>query len=81
MGRQGGIHRSVQCSRWAELTSALKFHAELADLAKAPTEFRLLNGAPPIMVGGTDCSPDSRIILNGLFDQVYKVKYHHQMFN
>lgn len=44
----------VDCSRWAELSQALSFHAELARQANAPTEFRLLNGAPPIMVGTAD---------------------------
>jgi len=37
--------------RWSELTHSLKFHAQLAHAAKAPTEFRLLNNCDPIMVG------------------------------
>jgi len=41
----------IRCTRWAELVDALQFHAEFAEAAKAPTEFRLLNGADPVMVG------------------------------
>ncbi len=41
----------VACSRWSELTEALKFHANLARSCSAPTEFRLLNGAAPILIG------------------------------
>jgi hypothetical protein len=36
--------RLVSCSRWSEMTECLKFHIDLAAAAKAPTEFRLLNG-------------------------------------
>jgi hypothetical protein len=46
-----GKKKYVSCSRWQELTAALKFHAEAARLACAPTEFRLLNGGPPIVIG------------------------------
>lgn len=50
-----GNSKFVSCTRWNELTAALQFHASLAKAAKAPTQFRLLNGAPPIMIGdGTD---------------------------
>lgn len=43
--------KMIQCTRWSELTSSLKFHAQLAHAAKAPTEFRLLNNCEPILVG------------------------------
>ena len=43
--------KMIQCTRWSELTASLKFHAELAQAAQAPTEFRLLNNCEPIMVG------------------------------
>mgnify|MGYP005991603293 CR=1 FL=1 len=46
--------RYVQCTRWEELTDALRFHANLAHEAGAPTEFRLLNGHKSIRVGTTD---------------------------
>ena len=41
----------IMTHRWSELTHSLKFHAQLAHAAKAPTEFRLLNNCDPIMVG------------------------------
>lgn len=44
-------HRMTSCSRWAELTDSLVFHAELAHYASAPTEFRLLNKAEPLRIG------------------------------
>lgn len=37
------------CTRWSELTDAMKFHANLAKAA--PTEFRLLNSSNPLLVG------------------------------
>lgn len=43
--------KMIQCTRWSELTNSLKFHAQLAHAAQAPTEFRLLNHCDPIMVG------------------------------
>jgi hypothetical protein len=46
--------KMIQCTRWSELTASLKFHAELAQAAQAPTEFRLLNNCEPIMVGLAD---------------------------
>lgn len=46
--------KMVPCTRWSELTDALNFHIELAEVAKAPTEFRLLNGADPVLVGMGD---------------------------
>lgn len=41
----------INCTRWAELCESLKFHAELSEVLGAPSEFRLLNGADPVMVG------------------------------
>jgi len=43
----------VPCSRWTELAECLNFHADLAHHAGAPTEFRLLNGGPPVRIGFT----------------------------
>ena len=40
-----GGYRSVGCSRWDELGSAVCWHAQLASRLRAPTQFRLLN--PP----------------------------------
>lgn len=47
-------YRSEKCSRWFELTSALRFHANLAQKMKSPTEFWFLNRKHPIVVGGED---------------------------
>jgi len=44
-------NRVIPCSRWSELIEGLKFHAQLANAAKAVTEFRFLNGSGPILVG------------------------------
>jgi hypothetical protein len=49
--KAGKLTKFISCSRWQELTQALTFHAEAAKLAGAPTEFRLLNGAAPIVIG------------------------------
>lgn len=51
---QGSNMKFVACSRWAELAASLQFHSGLAAAAGAPTEFRLLNGAPPIMIGDSN---------------------------
>lgn len=56
-----GHYKLIPCSRWSELTATLKFHAELAHATGAPTEFRLLNGAPPIMIGDGSEDEDSRL--------------------
>ncbi len=44
----------IKCTRWKELTESLKFHASLANATASPCEFRLLNGAPPIVLGLSD---------------------------
>eukprot|EP01038_Epipyxis_sp_PR26KG_P015297 gene15297-20605_t len=49
-----GHEKMISCSRWAELTESLRFHANLSAAAGAPSEFRLLNGSPPITVGTND---------------------------
>jgi hypothetical protein len=46
-----GAISMVKCSRWSELSAAAEFHAEFSDIAQAPTEFRLLNGGDPIVIG------------------------------
>ena len=59
----------LKCSRWVELTEALKFHVNFARQASAPTEFRLLNGAPPIRIGMTDGEEMTRLsTLNAMLD-------------
>ena len=44
----------MPCSRWSELCDALRFHANLAHASGAMTEFRLLNGAAPLLIGTGD---------------------------
>ena len=43
--------KMVACTRWSELTNTLHFLAEISEEAGAPSEFRLLNGADPVLVG------------------------------
>lgn len=51
----------LQCSRWTELTEALKFHINFARQASAPTEFRFLNSASPIKIGYNDAEEAERL--------------------
>ncbi len=59
--RSGEKSKVIQCTRWAELVQSLTFCAELSDAAEVPSEFRLLNGADPVIVG---LSSDSKEDLN-----------------
>ena len=45
------LYSVIPCSRWSEMTEALKFHVGLARAANAPCEFRLLNSAAPVSIG------------------------------
>ena len=56
--------RILTCSRWSELTDALKFHAQIAHAASAPTEFRLLNSSVPISIGTDDGSNSLNVLLS-----------------
>jgi hypothetical protein len=40
-----------ECTRWTELVVTIKFLAELSMKLQIPSEFRLLNGADPVMIG------------------------------
>ena len=53
--------RLVNCSRWSELTEAMRFHADLAKVAQAPTEFRLLNGAAPLNIGASAMEDENNV--------------------
>jgi len=57
--RSGASQKVVSCTRWTELVQNLVFHAELAEIAGCVTEFRLLNGADPVMVGLGDDNGES----------------------
>eukprot|EP00600_Ochromonadales_sp_CCMP1393_P005096 CAMPEP_0174960040 /NCGR_PEP_ID=MMETSP0004_2-20121128/3495_1 /TAXON_ID=420556 /ORGANISM="Ochromonas sp., Strain CCMP1393" /LENGTH=400 /DNA_ID=CAMNT_0016208393 /DNA_START=728 /DNA_END=1933 /DNA_ORIENTATION=+ len=59
----GSVEKMVTCTRWQELTEGLKFHATLAHVANAKSEFRLLNGAQPIRVGMNDVDEESRFAM------------------
>jgi hypothetical protein len=48
----------------------MKFHAQVAELAHAPTEFRLLNGSAPVVIGRGDDNGQNLSLLNTLFNQV-----------
>jgi len=50
---QNGKAKMIKCTRWEECIASVKFHAELAEIAQAPTEFRLLNAHAPIVVGAS----------------------------
>lgn len=41
----------VKCTRWEQLTETMTFLGELSDALGAPSEFRMLNGSDPIIVG------------------------------
>ena len=62
--------RVLSCSRWSELTEALHFHAGISHAARATSEFRLLNGSAPIIVGLGGASKDESAVtqLRSLFD-------------
>lgn len=47
----GASTKLVECSRWTELADSLRFHARVSHIAHARTEFRLLNGYNPILLG------------------------------
>mmetsp|Transcript_114806 Transcript_114806/g.161245 ORF Transcript_114806/g.161245 Transcript_114806/m.161245 type:complete len:382 (+) Transcript_114806:30-1175(+) len=58
-----GSCRATTCSRWAELSSTIAFHAETAIALQAPTEFRLLNhpgrGSQVVRVGESHTPTDA----------------------
>lgn len=58
----------VSCTRWSELAESLRFHAELAIAAQAPSEFRLINLHKPVMVGTGETDNESLEELYELFD-------------
>jgi hypothetical protein len=52
-----------ECSRWEEISGAVKTIACLADAAEAPTEVRLLNKSEPLVVG-LGCKGDRNALAN-----------------
>ena len=61
-------YKTVKCTRWAELKAAIDFHAEFAYRAHAPTEFRLLNGAQPIVIGEDEDDGQGVRVLKAVMD-------------
>mmetsp|Transcript_10092 Transcript_10092/g.10914 ORF Transcript_10092/g.10914 Transcript_10092/m.10914 type:complete len:481 (-) Transcript_10092:311-1753(-) len=51
---QGSTAKLIKCTRWAELTESMLFQAELSECLSCPSEFRLINGADPVIVGLND---------------------------
>ena len=60
-----GSGRKISCTRWVEMCDAIKFHAELADIAKAPSEFIFLNATKSYIVGKEE---DDGVAKNALID-------------
>lgn len=58
----------IKCTRWSELTQSLRFHAELSEIAHAPSEFRLLNNAEPVLVGKNDDQGQGMELLSDILD-------------
>lgn len=65
---QGGLPKIVSCSRWAELSDSLRFHVSLASALNVHAEFRLLNNAAPIVVGGAESKPENAELMNAILD-------------
>ena len=59
----GKDQKIVDGSRWAELMDCIYFAANLAEEIGAPTEFRLLNGSDPVMVGLKDDNAEGLVFL------------------
>lgn len=53
------LHRLIKCTRWAELTETMLFQAELSESLQVVSDFRLLNGADPVIVGLGDDDGES----------------------
>ena len=62
----GEVKKLVSCTRWTEMAESLRFHSSLAQALNTPTEFRLLNSAAPIRIGGPDATPSGLPIFHGL---------------
>ena len=58
----------IKCTRWSELTQSLRFHAELSEISHAPSEFRMLNNAEPVLVGKNDDQGQGLELINEILD-------------
>lgn len=64
-----GVKKLVKCTRWSELSDTLLFLAEMSESLQAPTEFRLLNGADPVLVGLGDDEGESLKFLKEVLEE------------
>lgn len=64
-------YRLVKCTRWSELTETMRFMADLSDALGSPSEFRLLNGSDPIIVGleGSNDGGESMSLLKEVLEE------------
>jgi hypothetical protein len=67
MTGSGKESKMIQCSRWAELVQTMNFIGDLSELIGAVTEFRLLNGADPVLTGMQDDNGESLTFLKDVF--------------
>lgn len=65
-GDGGGYKK--KCTRWQEMGDAVRFHAELADVAKAPSEFMLLNSNKTYTIGVEEDDGVAKTALNSVLD-------------
>ena len=65
---EGANRRILSCTRWAELSDSIRFHAGFAEASGAVTQFRLLNSSLPLTVGRGDDNGASYGKLLGLLE-------------
>ena len=58
----------IKCTRWSELAQSLRFMAKLSEVSHAPSEFRLLNNAEPVLVGKNDDNGSGLELLNEILE-------------
>lgn len=63
------FYRMITCTRWAELVQSLIFHAEISEAFQSPSQFRLLNGADPVMVGLGDDNGDGLVFFKEVLEE------------
>lgn len=66
---QGPNTKLIKCTRWAELSESMLFLAELSDSLGVASEFRLLNGAEPVLVGLEDDHGESMKFLREVLSE------------
>ena len=59
----------VKCTRWSELSEAISFLAEMSDQLEVPSQFQLLNGADPVIVGLERDNGDSLHVIKIIITQ------------